>query len=303
MSPEHAHAADSEESPFFGEGAEVAMAVETAQSRPRVDRVDPVAMAEVLRASSVLSRFHMEGIADPKNVAHPFAGYCKACAMKEPPEETKLDVLWRQIDPMHAPGWFAVNCCDACYEAAKVDTHRLEANREFWEKVCPIEFRKDWDNRRGDRGFLDRVLAFDPKLKRGLIIHGQSDATKTRAVWQLLRVLAENGITWLFIESIDLLDTIPNEAFNVQLLVIDDLGNDHLTGQKEVRLLKLIRTRCNWHRPIIITTQFSSSDLTNKFSQTATAKAVFRRLGEFCDTIEAKTPISSVSTYHNKKYP
>ncbi len=253
-------------------------------------RNETVSVAELISPTGVAEKFYMRGVESPDNAAHPFGGECKACLMKEPQIRTKLDQLWRQIHPAFAPGWFPVNCCDACYDEAKIDSHRLAANREFWEKVCPVEFRKDWDDRKGSKKLLARVLNFDPRLKRSMIIHGQSDSGKTRVIWRLLRKLAEEGITWIFIESIDLMDEIPSAALNVQLLVIDDLGNDTLTGPKEVRFLKLIRTRSNWHRPTIITTQFNAHELTNKFSQTATAKAVFRRLAEFSDSIDARNP-------------
>jgi len=228
------------------------------------------------------------GVADHRRAIHPFDGLCKACLVKEPPQETKLDQTWRTIDSEFATGWFPVNCCEACYDDAKSDKETLAKQREWWESKCPIEFRKDWDNRKGDPRMLAKVLAFNPDLNRGMIIHGETDSAKTRAVWQLAKQLAMSGREWMIVESIDLLDNIPERAFSVEILIIDDLGNDQLTQAKEVRLLKLIRSRCNWHKPIIITTQFVGDSLMKRFTETATARAIIRRLRDFCESVNAK---------------
>lgn len=70
-----------------------------------------------------------------------------------------------------------------------------------------------------------------------------------------------------------------------------------MKGIAEVRLLKLIRTRCDWHRPTIITTQFSGAKLAQKFSDSSTVEAVPRRLSQFCDQIEARTGLGSVQPF------
>lgn len=122
------------------------------------------------------------------------------------------------------------------------------------------------------------------------MIHGDSDAAKTRVCWHLYKRLALEGIGVLFIESIDLLDNMPNEAFTVECLIIDDLGNDSLDYKKEQKLLKLLRSRAQWHRPYVITSQYTGADLVARYKQEATGEAVVRRLREFCDSIHARKP-------------
>lgn len=281
--------------------------------RSFVERAEPISAGVAFSIPSLASAIpnaQLVGLASIEGVPHPFDGKCKVCQERRdeyfaecerthtdpssPPPETKLDVLWRKIDHPLSPGWFAVNCCSECYEEAKKDTAREARNREMWERFCPVEFRKDWDNRLGDPKTRDLVMAFDPDKKRGLIIHGDSGGAKTRAVWKLIQRLAEEGRSFLFIESIDLIEAIPPEAYTVETLIIDDFGQDQMKGVSEVRLLKLLRTRCNWHRPIIITTQFNREKLTEKFTDSGTAKAVLRRLVEFCDAIHAKPGLGSV---------
>lgn len=278
-----------EESPFSEQGLD----------RPRVSQPEPVAMQSAFAAvaspgieaigngSEELPVFGVSQF-DPETSPHPFDGRCKVC-------EAKLDHAWRNMDQRASDGrwlfrgWLPVNCCDACYANAQKDPEVLKRQHEWWEQKCPIEFRDEWDSAKGNARLFSRVMQFDPARGRGLLIHGVTETGKTRVVWRLLRRLAEEGHEWLFVEAIDLLDNIPERAFSVPVLVIDDLGNDVLTAAKEVRLLKILRTRANWHRPVIITTQFDGNALQKRFTETATAQAVIRRLRSFCDDIHAVT--------------
>lgn len=211
------------------------------------------------------------------NRPHPFEGNCKVCGVK-------LDTPWRLIDHDRAPGWHAVNCCDRCYDAAKAPE---EASLDRWLDDCPPEFRRDWDNTKGDAQLLRSVLGFDHEKSRGMLVIGQSGKAKTRAVWQLLRRLTLHGVQWHFATALDLLEGITADAARAKVLVIDDLGNDPLHANKEVALLKIIRLRCDWHMPFIVTTQFKGDELTKRFSDRHTAQAVIRRLREFCDVVVA----------------
>lgn len=248
--------------------------------------------AEPIRIAAEAFNYLMVGVDDPQAHAHPFEGKCKVC-------DKPLDgQLWRQIDHRFAPGYFPVNCCDTCYEEAQVDHERIKRNREVWEKLCPTEFRADWDSRKGSQALFKRVMDWAAEWnltgkrapKKGLVIHGVSDSAKTRVCWQLYRRLAEEGVSVLFIEAIDLLEEMPKEAFHVQVLIIDDLGNDSLDFKKEQRLLKLLRSRSQWHRPYVVTTQYAGELLKDRFKQEATGFAVVRRLREFCDSVHARAP-------------
>ena len=260
----------------------------TGPDRPPVSRAEPIKLSDFIRCRDPrYPHAVFTGLDSFNDVPHPFGGMCKVCELAG--RETKLTQLWRQIDQKLAPGWFPVNCCDQCYADAQIDAERLKNQREWWLAHCPVEFRDEWDNDKGDARLLTRVLQFSVSSGRGLIIHGPTDTGKTRAVWRLLRKLSEDGTDWLFVEAIDLLDCIPERAFVVPVLVIDDLGNDVLTAQKEVRLLKVLRVRTQWHRPTLVTTQFSGEAIAKRFTESNTAQAVIRRLRMFCDDVPART--------------
>jgi len=262
------------------------------------DLHEPTSFADAI--SSTTSEFRRISYADPDAQPHPFDGQCKKCGCE-------LDHPWRQIDHPKAPGWYAVNACDRCYEATKTEgaTEGTDKEAEWWLNRCPPEFRRDWDNRLGSEDLFRRVMAFDLDRRRGLLIVGRSGSGKTRAVWQLLRRLTEDSITWYFATALEVMEGLPAEAYKTKVLVIDDLGNDPLTMTKEVTLLKVIRQRVDWHQPLIVTTQFKGEELSSRFSERATAQAIVRRLREFCDPINidqlaAQSEQRKAAQYGNK---
>ena len=222
------------------------------------------------------------GVEDYTKVEHPFDGQCKVCG------KTIDEPLWRRIEGCR--GWYPINCCDACYETAKAPG---ATRGEFeWQNKCPIEFKQEWDAGRGDDGAMRKALYFDATKRRGMVLHGMSGTGKTRIMWLVAKRVAESGRSWLWIDSLDYVDTLPKEAMFVDVLFLDDFGNEPLQGQSETRLLKLIRSRCDHHRPIVLTTQHQGESLSKRFREGASAQAVVRRLREFCDGVyvRSKTP-------------
>ena len=120
-----------------------------------------------------------------------------------------------------------------------------------------------------------------------MMIHGLSGSCKTRAAWALNKKLSEEGFQVVFIASIDLPDENVKDMIHAQVLIIDDLGNDKMQSNKEATVLKIIRHRCDWHRPTIVTSQFTGDKLQERFSDGNTAKAVIRRLREYCEDVPA----------------
>lgn len=288
MSSPSAQPPDLEISPFDQDDPEY-----LTHDTPRDRRV----CADPMPISAAAGRWFMQGVHDPATGTHPTDGACKVC------EKPLPDVLWRQIHAELAPGWFPITCCDPCYEAAKIDQERLRRNRELWASLCPTDFRPDWDNSKGDPKLLKRVMDWAAKWdtkgrkqpKKGLVIHGDSSTAKTRACWHLYRRLCEEGVGVLMVDAFDLVEETPKEAFTVDCLIIDDLGNDAMDFRKEQRLLRLFRVRAQWHRPFVVTTQFTGSDLVARFKQEATGEAVVRRLRDFCDDIHAhRVPVPPV---------
>jgi hypothetical protein len=243
---------------------------------------EPKHFSEFLKQNSLI----MEGYPTQEGQPHPNNGNCSQCGWE-------LEQKWRNAEQysadgrLLAKGWWPVLCCDACYEKHKAGRGNSEENERIWNSLCPVEFRKPWDGRIGDDRLLAKVLAFNYAAKRGMMVHGASGRGKTRAVWQLLKRLLGERIEFLWLDPTDFEFGGPKEAERVQLLVLDDLGHTPLGQRQEAGLLRLISRRCDWHRPVIVTTQHTGDSLEGRFSEGTTAKAVIRRLREYCDGIPA----------------
>lgn len=226
------------------------------------------------------------GILDPTPDKHPDGGKCRLCG-------GQLDELWQNGDQKHEDGrWLfrgyrAVTCCDPCYGAYQAAG--MSEGRAMWEKICPVEFKAPWMVEMGDEHARIKAMQFEGRQKKGMVIHGASGVGKTRIAWLVAKKVAESGLSWLWIDSLDYVDTPPKEAMTVDVLFMDDLGNEHLGQIAETRLLRLLKTRTERHRPIVMTTQHQGETLAKRFRESATAQAVVRRVREFCDSVYVKS--------------
>jgi hypothetical protein len=225
------------------------------------------------------------GELNPTPAKHPDGGVCRDCG-KDLPD------LWQNGDQKAEDGrwlfrgWRPVTCCEECY--AKRRSTTCSAGEAAWLKACPIEFRAPWSPEKADDAARVSAMKFEASQRKGMVIHGSSGAGKTRIAWLVAKKVAESGRTWLWVDSLDYVDTVPKEASFVDVLFLDDFGNEPLGQIAETRLLRLIKTRTEQHRPMVITTQHQGDTLSKRFRESATAQAVVRRLREFCDSVYVK---------------
>jgi hypothetical protein len=223
---------------------------------------------------------------DPATSEHPTKGTCKMCDRALPLPH------WRNMDQQAMDGrwlfrgWLPINCCDEC--AAKSGSEFETRGEADWQSRCPIDFKAPWKPDLGDDEARRRVLSWEAARGKGLVIRGPSGVGKSRLAWLLARRVAINGAVWMWLDSLDYVDIVPKEAEKVAVLFLDDLGNEPLGQQAETRLLRLIKTRCENHRPMIITTQHTGETLAKRFREGATAQAIIRRLREFSDDIAVR---------------
>lgn len=213
---------------------------------------------------------------------HPSDRKCKICGRDLP------EPHWKYCDPpfLDRITWLAITCHDACLESYGRGGN-TDGALAHWAANTPVEFRTDWNHTKGNERLLKRVLAYDHSKRKGMAIYGPSGTCKTRAVYQLMRRLSLDNISWLVLEGVDLLDgKIPSEAWDVDVLVIDDIGNEPMGKSADAIILKLLRRRCDWHKPVIITTNHTPDTFSSRFPGQP-ALAVIRRLGEFCEQINA----------------
>lgn len=214
-------------------------------------------------------------------------GYCRHCQKSlgdQSDPETK-------VMPIGVFGFLPNVCCSSCSAMAseKWRQDEVAAQEARFTGQIPPAFAL-WDETLGNNAARQRALAaFSFDSGKGLILHGHSGSCKTRIVWQLARLIVEQNaksdagreITWAVFSSYELATKgIPAEAFKVRFLFVDDLGNEPTSTKFETGFLHLIRERCDWHRPCIITTQLNGSDFKKRFFGGAAGEAILRRLGE-----------------------
>jgi DNA replication protein DnaC len=187
-------------------------------------------------------------------------------------------------------GWLPNVCCPSCATAGKERIAREERERlnAGFSGIIPAEFIY-WDIAKGRNDVLAKVNGkFSFETRRGLTIFGPSGSCKTRIAWELVKriVMQPQTYSWLFLDSYDCATVgFPAEAGKVDYLVIDDLGNEPGGSKFESGWLRLMRKRCDWHKPTIITTQLTAVDFKRRFFQGQAAEAIMRRLRERNDTI------------------
>jgi hypothetical protein len=190
--------------------------------------------------------------------------------------------------------------CAACIQAhAQADKEKMY--REYWQKVCPEDFR---DTSLTHEGFpADIVAALKKKdPARSLFFYGPTGTAKTRvAMLMLYEALLRGqrvGVLWpekLAGLKSDFDDRGSFERYAAyDVLLMDDALLTAVRASKLIDALKqLIDVRMRHRRPFIITSQIGSeADLKEgkefgdaKAADIERIKAMLRRLNETCDVV------------------
>lgn len=228
-------------------------------------------------------------------------GVCKHCNTNLGPNDD--DKAFQVL-----PGTFLpLVCCRACSDKAKDqwEVEAKEARESRFRGIIPTEF-VTWDDSVGNN--KAKALAFRSfsfTSRKGLVIHGDSGSCKTRIAWQIVRLIVEENekagadrqFTWLFCDAFELATKgIPAEADRVDFLFIDDLGNEPTTTKFETSLLHLIRKRCDWHRPIFITTQQTARTMKERYFSGTAASAIIRRFRDRTIPVDTAALTSPATT-------
>lgn len=250
---------------------------------------EPKPIADALNSAftGLLADWQTEWATDPENTVKP--GFCRHCG------DSLGDTDEDRVIPMGVLGYLPNVCCPSCSETGKerLEQEDQKAREEVLSGIVPTEFIH-WDEKIGNAGALSRALGkFSMSAKRGVVLHGQTGTCKTRIAWELVKRIVQQPevITWHWMDSFEASQAqkgFSKEAYNAQWLIIDDIGNEAKKGWEtkwETELLHLIRKRCEWHRPIIITTQLTPTAFKQRFFNGAAAEAIMRRFRERTDAV------------------
>ena len=244
---------------------------------------DPAPVGTILRSAidNLTAHWKSEFARDPANTWEP--GKCKFCGCTlDEPLIVGSDLIQ-----------FPTIACDPCInkERERRDSEdRVKAESAF-AKVIPIEF-SFWDTHKGNNAALAKAQSnFNISSRKGLVLHGLTGTCKTRIMWQLVKRVIEQpeGYSWLMLNGFEIATSatpFPKEAFFCDFLFIDDLGNSPSSTKFVTSLLHLIRRRCNWHRPIIVTTQLTGDAFRQRFFNNPAASAIVRRFRDRTNNLQ-----------------
>lgn len=252
------------------------------------------------KPANFLAEWTAEWQRDPDNTYEP--GRCARCACSLGADPAAWIQTFK-VGGIAVPR--PVRYCDPCIEIITAE-RKVEDRKQrdaAFARIIPVEFNF-WDERFGNAPLLTKVSSLypDPNQEpsglprgnyasaRGILMHGTTGSCKTRVAWQIIkRLLSHAGAyTWLWCDAFDLATKgIPAEATFAQWLVIDDLGNEPTSTKYETALLRLLKVRCDWHKPTIITTQLTGAVFKSRFFEGATGQAIDRRLRERTDMVSS----------------
>jgi hypothetical protein len=231
---------------------------------------------------------------------NPGQGICKVCGTQfcEPGDDiVRADVCG---EPMEIPTPVCAACSPFvsehyhCGEKAVLDVSLTPQ----WDELCPPRFAEAVEMnplpRQIDLSAFRQVTDWTWR-QRGLYVVGPTGTGKSTSFWSLARKLERTGNKPVILRAIELNRQLQNAARDLQdvdwlcrcsVLMIDDLGKEKASAGASALLAEVIDARYGNRLPLILTTQFASKELAERFSEPGLGVAICRRLYEICDGVQ-----------------
>lgn len=196
--------------------------------------------------------------------------------------------------------------CDACREVID-QAHEKEAaekllqqRKDKWVQICPEIYREYDPAMCKHPEISERIVQWEPKNGRGLLIVGKSRAGKTRAAYAMVErhfmrgstVVALRGTRWTELaiakarggEDSQEAKRILKAAANYDLTFIDDFAKNRWTETTEVQFWELLEDRGSRRKPLVLTCTETGDAMMERMGHAA--PDIISRLREFCDIIK-----------------
>ena len=229
------------------------------------------------------------------------ASECRGC---KGPATPVWDVAARKVISTY-------RVCRSCAESGKATWHSFPFDfiRIFDEKglvfaethpQMPSAYRDTCiDKLPSER--MRKAFSWTPGEKHSLLLHGTTGCGKTRVAWAVFnrlwlesfpldaQFLPMRKVDGLIEKGFDDRDHggVIDYLIEVPLLVLDDLGKERMTQRLESDLFAIIDERTANKRVTIITTNYTSQGLQERFSNAETGPAFIRRLKDYFQAIGA----------------
>lgn len=127
---------------------------------------------------------------------------------------------------------------------------------------------------------LEDESLYETALESGLYLFGGVGTGKTQTACSIAIRAAQNGKTIGFIKAYDISSMKLDDIKNQDVLIIDDLGADNVSEWSNSRMRAVIDYRYDSMKPIIITSNYSKSELAKKLHKDGdyTSLAIASRL-------------------------
>jgi len=197
-----------------------------------------------------------------------------------------------------------VNCMHCYCSGGPVCGSCSEVHERWWGLVLPKPsvFRKteidrlkrEWP---GLSSAYDQVLAWTPKSKKGLVLHGETGHGKTRCTWVMLRKVYDSGYRLNAFTGTGFANDC-SEAFfaghgaewsrkisKCDILFIDDIDKASFTDRVSSEMFNVIDSLTSNGGKLIVTTQVKGQEFVDRFKNQSTGEPLRRRISEFCTSI------------------
>jgi DNA replication protein DnaC len=191
---------------------------------------------------------------------------------------------------------FAIS--DRCADC--LPQYELEANKWSWVPVMPMpeEFRAT-DVARLPQSLQNAINKEHFVNSKSLLLHGPTGLGKTRAAWKILeKWWLKNGGPDVTIYTMRKLQNeleeshdrgkhlkLINGIIETPMLFLDDLGKEKLTPRLASDLFAIVDERSVNHKPCLVTTNFNSSGLLDRFPDAEMGAAFVRRIRDYYEVV------------------
>lgn len=169
-------------------------------------------------------------------------------------------------------------------EKCKTLKQKSNLGRRFSERTF-----ETFDKQKNTKAYVTATRyakEFKTNEGKGLLIAGPVGTGKTHLTAAIATYVMENFFVPVkFITAVDLFNGLHNfddsrfaeDLKSVDLLVIDDLGKEKITDWRLEKLFEIINARYEDYKPIVITTNYTNSELENRIGA-----AIYSRICEMC---------------------
>lgn len=171
-------------------------------------------------------------------------------------------------------------------QKAKIDKWIKDNVPPYFQEDLNSKFDLDWNA-------MDKVKKYDPQDRRSLVLKGYTRRGKTRAMYEICKnhaylfpviFTAERLARMLggcLSESASKHEKALQGICKAKLVCIDDLGKEGVTPRTQADLFEIINYRIEHQLPTIITTNFDSQGLDERFKDKQLSAPLIARIAEF----------------------